>query len=297
MILAGLAKRLALIFFMQKIFLFIGLSFAALTSKAQHLHVTAFGGFSNYQGDLQDKRFTLNQAHPAFGFGVLYEITDKLYARGNVTFGKISGDDKKNAKNTVRNLSFSSPITDIHLGLEYCLLNPYEHFIAPYIFAGISHFNFNPSAIDSSGRKVYLQPLSTEGEGFYQGRKVYKLSQFSIPFGGGIKLSLSDKIRVGFEIGIRKTNTDYLDDVSTTYIDKNILLANRGQQAVDLAFRGGELKSGLTYPADGSQRGSAKSKDWYYFSGATISIRLGGDNSSGGPGGKKSRTGCPTNIY
>ncbi len=281
---------------MKRKLLFILLIIVAFNVKAQNLHVTAFGGFSNYQGDLQDKRFTLDQAHAAFGVGLLYEINAKFYARANVTFGKISGDDKNNAKNVTRNLSFSSPVTDIHLGLEYDLLNPYEHFITPYVFAGISHFNFNPSAIDTGGRKVFLQPLSTEGQGFYQGRKKYKLGQFAIPFGGGIKLSLSENVRVGFEVGLRKTNTDYLDDVSTTYIDQNILFANRGQQAVNMAFRGGELKTGLTYPADGSQRGSASSKDWYYFSGVTLSIRLnGGDGNGGGAG--KSKTGCPTNVY
>jgi hypothetical protein len=281
---------------MKRKLVFILLVLVALNTNAQNLHLTAFGGFSNYQGDLQDKRFTLDQSHPAFGLGMLYEITEKLYARANVTFGKISGDDKKNSKNAARNLSFSSAVTDIHLGLEYDLLNPYEHFVAPYLFAGISHFNFNPSAIDTSGRKVYLQPLSTEGQGFYQGRKKYALGQFAIPFGGGIKLSLSENIRVGFEVGLRKTNTDYLDDVSTTYIDQNILLANRGQQAVNMAFRGGELKTGLAYPADGSQRGSAKSKDWYYFSGVTLGIRLNNGDSGDGAS-RKSKTGCPTNIY
>jgi opacity protein-like surface antigen len=263
-------------------------------AQAQQLHVTLFSGFSNYQGDLQAKRFTLDQSHPAFGAGLLYEITDNLYARANVTFGKISGDDKSSSKNTSRNLSFSSPVTDIHLGLEYNLLNIYEHSFVPYVFAGISHFNFNPSAIDSSGRKVYLQPLGTEGQGFYQGRKQYALSQFAIPFGGGIKFAFSENVRLSFEIGMRKTNTDYLDDVSTTYVDQALLLSYRGAQSVSMAFRGDELKSGLSYPADGTQRGSAKSKDWYYFSGLNLAIRLNGN--SNGRAGNKYKTGCPVNF-
>lgn len=282
---------------MQRILFLISLLLTFFSVKAQNLQLTVFAGFSNYQGDLQDKRFTLNQSHPAFGAGLLYEITDNLSARANITFGKVSGDDKQNSKNAARNLSFSTPVTDIHLGLEYCLLNPYEHNFSPYIFAGISHFNFNPSTKDTAGRNVYLQPLSTEGQGFYQGRKKYKLSQFSIPFGGGVKFAFSEKVRLAFEIGLRKTNTDYLDDVSTTYIDQSILLTNRGQQAVDLAFRGDELKTGLSYPSDGSQRGSAKSKDWYYFSGLNLSIRLPGSNEkNGGYSGRKSKTGCPSNF-
>jgi len=279
---------------MKRKFLFLALLFS-VAANAQKLHLTLFGGFSNYQGDLQDKRFTLDQGHVAFGAGGLYELSDKFYVRGNVTFGKIGASDRYNTRNVARNLSFTSPITDIHLGLEYCLLNPYEHTLVPYIFAGISHFNFKPYAFDTTGRKVYLKPLSTEGEGFYQGRSNYSLSQFAIPFGGGVKYSLSDNVRVGFEIGLRKTNTDYLDDVSTNYVDQAILLANRGQQAVDMAYRGDELKGGAGYPIDGSQRGSAKNKDWYYFSGLTLQIRLNG-NSSGGSG-SKSKTGCPANIY
>ncbi|MEI8059773.1 MAG: DUF6089 family protein, partial [Ferruginibacter sp.] len=208
--------------------------------------------------------------------------------------GKISGDDKKVSKNAVRNLSFASPVTDIHAGLEYHILNIYEHRLVPYVFAGISYFSFNPSAKDTLGRTIYLQPLSTEGQGFYQGRKKYQLGQLAIPFGGGIKFAFNDNVQLGFEIGMRKTNTDYLDDVSTTYIDRLVLLANRGQQAVNMAFRGNELNVGLVYPSDGTQRGSAKSKDWYYFSGITLSIRLNGNRDDAG---RVNKTGCPTNIY
>jgi opacity protein-like surface antigen len=273
----------------------IALSFAT-TVQAQKLHVTVFGGFANYQGDLQDKRFTLNQSGAAFGAGLLYEINEKLYARANVTFGKISGNDKNNAKNAVRNLSFSSPISDIHLGLEYNFFSLYERDFTPYVFAGVSNFSFKPSALDSAGNKVFLQPLSTEGQGFYQNRKPYKLNQFAIPFGGGVKFAFSDNFRIAVEVGLRKTNTDYLDDVSTTFVDENLLLANRGAKAVDLAFRGDELKSGLSYPADGAQRGGEKFKDWYYFGGINLAIRLRGSGNGGSKGGGKYKTGCPTRV-
>ncbi len=280
---------------MQKLIFFIAFYFIIITANAQNLHATVFGGFSNYQGDLQSKRFTLNQANAAFGVGVLYQLSDNLNARANITFGKIGAADKYNPKNVARNLSFSSPITDVHLGLDYCFFNLYEKGFTPYIFAGISYFHFNPSAIDSIGRKVYLQPLSTEGEGFYPGRKIYNLNQFAIPFGGGVKWALNENIAIAFEIGLRKTFTDYLDDVSTNYINQNILLANRGQEAVNLAYRGGELKTGLGYPPDGTQRGSAKSKDWYYFSGLTLIIRLPRNGQSLYTGGK-TKTGCPNSV-
>ncbi|MBC7889718.1 MAG: outer membrane beta-barrel protein [Ferruginibacter sp.] len=264
-------------------------------AQAQNLHLTLFGGISNYQGDLQSKRFTFEQAKAAFGIGALYEFSDKLYLRANLNFGKVAGDDKISGKYLSRNLSFSSPVTDIHLGLEYDLLNLYERSVTPFVFAGISAFHFNPSAIDSAGRKVFLQGLGTEGQGFYQGRTKYNLTTMALPFGGGLKLALSENIRIRFEIGIRKTFTDYLDDVSTTYADETLLLINNGQRAVDLAFRGDELKATATaYPAAGIKRGNPGSKDWYYFTGVGISFRLAPKYGNGGGSGK---TGCPVNIY
>jgi hypothetical protein len=262
------------------------------SGKSQRLSATLFTGTANYQGDLQPRRFTFNQSHLAIGAGVLYELTEKLYARANVTFGTISADDKKNNRNSIRNLNFTSTVLDVHLGAEYHFFSLYERSVTPYLFTGISYFHFNPKAIDSNGNKVALRPLSTEGQGFYQGRKMYSLNQLAIPFGGGIKLAVNDKLRIGLEVGLRKTFTDYIDDVSTTYVDAALLLVNRGPKAVDLAFRGDELKSGLAYPAEGAQRGGEKFKDWYYFSGINISYLLGA-----GIKGGKNKMGCPAKVY
>lgn len=283
---------------MRKVYLSALILLAFTTAEAQNFHLTLFGGVSNYQGDLQPKRFTFEQSNAAFGIGGLYELSDKLYLRGNVTFGKIQGADSKSndASYVPRNLSFSSPVTDIHLGLEYDFLNLYERAITPFVFAGISVFTFNPSALDTTGKKIFLQPLGTEGQGFYNGRTKYNLTQMAIPFGGGLKFALSENIRVRFEIGLRKTATDYLDDVSTTYADETLLLQNNGQRAVDLAFRGDELKASATaYPAAGAQRGSPAVKDWYYFTGLGVSFRIPPTFSGNGAG--RSHVGCPTNVY
>ncbi len=280
---------------MKKIFLGLSCLFSIGILSAQNLHLTLFGGVSNYQGDLQSKRFTFQQSRAAFGVGALYELSDKLYIRGNVTFGKVAGDDKISGKYASRNLSFTSPVTDIHLGLEYDIINSYENSLTPFVFGGISAFTFNPSTLDSTGKKIFLQPLGTEGQGFYLGRKKYNLTSLALPFGAGVKLSLSQNIRVRFEVGLRKTFTDYLDDVSTTYADETALLLNNGQRAVDLAFRGDENKSGsTTYPAANTVRGNPDSKDWYYFTGVGISFRLN-SNSDGGSG--RNKTGCPSNVY
>lgn len=281
---------------MKKIFFCFALFFPAVFVKAQRIYFTTFAGISNYQGDLQAKKFTFEQAHFAGGIGIAYQVTDQLFANANFKIGKLSGDDAKASKNAPRNLKFSSPLTEFQLGLEYDLFNLNQFGFTPYISGGIAIYHFNPSTVDAAGNTVYLQPLGTEGQGFYKGRTKYNLTQISIPFGGGVKIALNENVRVGLEIGFRKTLTDYIDDVSTNYVDRALLLANNGQRAVDLAFRGDELTPRLDYPADGIRRGNPTSKDWYYFTGLSVSFRLGANEGSG-YGGGKSRLGCPKNVY
>lgn len=252
-----------------------------------------YAGATNYQGDLQDKRYTFNQAHFAGGAGVTYTFNDHWAARFHLLFGKISADDKQ-GRNTLRNLNFSSSITEFQLAGEYFITPLNYHSLTPYVFAGIAAFHFNPYTFDSSGTKYFLKPLSTEGQGFVDGRSEYSLTQISIPFGGGVKLALTDNLNVGIEMGLRKTFTDYLDDVSTRYVDPSILLTNRGPESVELAYRGDELKNGSPYPDPNSIRGSSKYKDWYYFTGITLSFRLGAGGLGGG--GKHNQYDCPTNI-
>lgn len=270
------------------------LIFSTILGKTQNLHFTLFAGTSNYQGDLQASRFTFGQAKYAIGAGAMYELTDKLYLRVGLTIAKVGADDKKSSANGIRNLSFSTPITEGQLGLEYDILNIYEHSFTPYVFGGIAVYHFNPSALDKAGNKVFLQPLGTEGQGFYLGRQKYGLTQLAIPFGGGFKLALSDDIRLRFETGLRILSTDYLDDVSTTLADKNELLFNNGQKAVDMAFRGDELKPVVSYPAAGAKRGNPSVKDYYYFTGLGISFRLSPKYDRGYG---KGQLGCPKSVF
>ncbi len=265
----------------------------SMNTDAQKFHVNLFAGASNYQGDLQDKRFTFSQSHFAGGLGLTYDLTDQFALKGGVVLARVSGEDKL-GRNVLRNLNFTTNLTEFNLGGEYYITPLNEHALTPYIFAGIALYHFNPYTHDTTGVKYFLKPLSTEGEGFATGVKNYNLTQVAIPFGGGVKLALSDNINVGIEFGLRKLFTDYLDDVSTRYVDQADLLANRGPKAVELAYRGNELKNGAPYPAAGTIRGGSKNKDWYYLTGLTMSFRLGSGNGLGF--GRHSKYGCPVNV-
>jgi len=266
----------------------------------QRFHVTLFGGLSNYAGDLQDHQFTLQQSNFAFGAGIKYDFTPHLALRVAYNHGKIGGDDKKSSDPLLqaRNLSYVSKINEGSLLLEYTLLDMEERKFSPFIYSGLTVFNFNPYAHDSLGNKVFLKPLSTEGQGIDPDRKPYKLTQIAVPVGVGIKFRISDNTVLAYEVSVRKTFTDYLDDVSSTYYDQTELATARGLKAVEMAYRGDEVKGGnTTYPDGGSIRGGSKYKDWYYFTGFTLYIGLGsgngGGSSFGHTRGGRNQLGCP----
>ncbi|MEO6187935.1 MAG: DUF6089 family protein [Ginsengibacter sp.] len=278
---------------MRILILTIVSTLVSLCAASQKVHLDLFAGVANYQGDLQDKRFTFSQSHLAGGVGLSYDFTKHISARAGFMISSLSGDDQL-GRNQARNLDFKTKLSEVNLALQYDITALGEHLLTPYVFGGIAIYHFNPYTYDTSGNKFYLQPLSTEGEDFVQGVSNYKLTQLAIPFGAGVKLSLSENLSVGLELGIRKLFTDKIDDLSSTYVDETLLLANRGPKAVELAYRGGELKNGGIYPPAGTLRGGAKNKDWYYFTGFRASLTL--FNGGIGGGGKHSKYGCPVNV-
>ena len=262
---------------------------------AGQVHLFAGGGAINYQGDLQSWKQSFANFHLYAGGGVYYELNDKLSLRVGVLAGKVSGSDKVNRLNANRNLSFESGLLELQLGAEYDIFNAYEHRLVPYVFAGLAAFRYNPYTPDARGNRIYLQTLGTEGQGFFQGRTRYGLTQLAIPFGGGLKFSLTDDIHIRLDGSLRKLFTDYLDDVSSTYADGAQMLASNGQLAFDYSFRTDEINPNFLYPAAGTIRGNPRSKDFYYTAGLSVSFRLQNDPYRGKPG--KGKLGCPVNIY
>jgi hypothetical protein len=258
--------------------LFLSLIFVPGLLQAQRWHINFTGGLSNYSGDLQANSYTFDESLFAFGGGVQYDITRNFSAISNINFMKVGASDQFNTPDLVfRNLSFQSNIIELNLVGEYTFLDITKSALSPFLFGGIAVFHFNPYAFDTTGQKVYLRPLSTEGEGLpqYPGQKPYSLYQFAIPLGGGIKFRVSENVVLAYEVSFRKTFTDYLDDVSTFYVDKTILQNAKGPLAVEMAYRANELKGGNpNYPAAGITRGGSKYKDMYYYTGIRVSIAL-----------------------
>jgi opacity protein-like surface antigen len=244
-----------------------------LVATAQNFHFSARLGIANYQGDLQAKKFTFKQGRFLGSFGAHYDLSEHFTARTYLTLSSLQADDKKGtASMQTRNLNFSTKLFEWELGAQYNILSLNNSWFTPYLFAGLGLYHFKPYTKAEDGTKHYLQPLSTEGQGIVAGQKAYKSTQFSIPMGIGAMYAVSEDIRVGLELGYRKLFTDYLDDVSTEYVDQATLLSARGQTAVDLAYRGDEVGAG-TYPAAKSPRGNSKYNDGFYYVAFTVTVR------------------------
>ena len=259
---------------MKKFMLIAVTCLATQSLFAQRFHLNLLGGISNYGGDLQDKGFTFHQSKPAIALGMSYELSDKFFLRSEYTFTKLGADDAQSKIYThfARNLNFKTVLQELNLLAEYDILNNYTHQLTPYVFAGVGVFRYSPYTYDSSGKKIYLQGLHTEGQTLsqYPDSKQYNKTQINIPVGAGVKFALSDDVKVAAELGFRNLFTDYLDDVSTNYPDLNLLRP----RAAYLSYRGDELKPPVPFPGEGAIRGNPKVKDNYYLLMIRVSYRL-----------------------
>ncbi len=283
---------------MNKIICSILLLVSSCQLMAQRMHLGVFGGLSAYNGDLSESIFPKKLTNGVIGVTVNYELRDQVMIRSGLSYTVLGGADRYNSKPDLlaRNLSFETSLTELSVLGEYYFRNLYSYKLSPYAFGGLAAFRFNPYTYDASGQRIFLKPLSTEGQGLTGYPKAYSLIQLALPFGAGVKYAINSNLRVGLEIGFRKLFTDYLDDVSGYYADEAELLAGKGAASVDISYRGDELPGGnFIYPAKGAQRGSPKYKDSYYFAGIHLTYRI--IPARGGDPMRMNRNGCPVNIY
>jgi Domain of unknown function (DUF6089) len=244
------------------------------SAKAQYLEAGVFVGASNYKGDIAPT-LELSEYHPAYGVSLRYNYTRYFSVKYNLLVGQVSGSDA-NLQSPVareRNLSFRSDITEISVQGEYSPLGfdiLAGKITTPYIFAGVGGFLFNPQAA-LKGTWYDLQPLGTEGQGMTGYNTKYKRFALSFPIGIGLRFSLNRRVNLGFEFGVRRTTSDYIDDVSNKYPDIDRLLV-RSPVAANLSYRRPEITG--DYSAPTQNRGTLKGKDRYFIGGITLSFNL-----------------------
>ena len=246
-------------------------------SKAQYKPNQEFGilgGTGYYIGDMNSTHF--NNLRVSGGITYRKNFDRRFTFKSSALYTNVYANDENSneAIKVNRNLKFKSDIIELSGQIEFNFL-PYEtgnslYNWTPFIFTGVSIFNYNPQAEGSDGEWYNLQEIGTEGQGTtsFPNRKKYSLTQLSVPFGGGVKIGVSDNFNIIVEYGLRKTFTDYIDDVSTTYVGIPSEFTNIAIELADQSIDGPQLA--------GIARGDETNKDWYSFSGITLSFRLQG---------------------
>ncbi len=237
---------------------------------------------------LKDLNLGYTHISAGFFFGVAYKNAVELRLEG--TFGKVSSRDvvlkgitdiAKERFN--RNLDFSSRILEVGLVAEIYPTNilidwPAKDYprprTAPYLVAGINYFSFNPQT-KIGNRFIDLQTLHTEGQGFPEtGRKDYKLNQFNVSYGFGAKYEVSPLVNLRLEYIYRHLFTDYLDDLSTTYIDPALFdkyLSPQKAATAKLLYD----KQIVKVAGVNGKRGTETNNDGYFTINLKISLIIG----------------------
>ena len=264
----------------------------------QGLEAGLLAGFSNYAGDMTPSfSRVVGGTQAAFGAFVRYNINNSFTAKFHGLYAGVAGDDAKTSDEVLqdRNLHFKSSIIEFGLTGEFNILGytPYalSSPFSPYLFLGINVFHYNPKA-EYDGEWVALQPLGTEGQGTdaFPERKQYKRLAINIPMGIGVKYAINDLWNVGFEMGARKLFTDYIDDVSLSYVDAATLTAANGELAANLSNR-----SGLEKTSEDLRGTSVLPKsDWYFVTMITISYNFLDNGLVGSRHRNRRKSGCPS---
>jgi len=240
---------------------------------------------------LKDLNIGNNQFNGSIYLNALYKYAVGI--RLEATFGQIKAFDsilfavrKTTQGRYERSLQFKSKITEVSLIAEFHPLFIFINWLnrddepprfSPYLAAGVGFFSFNPQA-KLNNSWIDLQPLSTEGQGFaeYPDRKVYKLTQLAFPVGAGLKYELSSAVNLRIEAISRILTTDYLDDLSTRYIDPKTFQKYLSGTPLSnaLALNDRRSKTNPEYPVNangGQRRGNPTDNDAYF----TFNIKVG----------------------
>jgi hypothetical protein len=282
------------------------------SSAQSRLEFGFTAGPSNFLGDLgggkgKGQPFIKDNMIPLtrlmLGAHVGYFVLPYLNFEMQFSIGRLEGADSLikdkggfELARKERDQHFRSPLKEVYLAAKFyptTLLLNYDpesltSRLRPYFILGIGMFNFNPQgqyiANDGTRTWVDLRPLRTEGQGMlnHPNKEEYKLTEINIPYGFGIKYFLSQHASLSFEFVNRKTFTDYIDDVSTSYIDNRDFSTHFGvgttvasiaaQMANKNAYNNGGVYR-ISY-GPGSKRGTSSNMDSYYSSMLKLNIRL-----------------------
>lgn len=200
------------------------------------------GGISQYNGETNlNTQFNPQLISPSVGLLIRRNLNSRWALRLNGTWGKLKGNDQLGNTNIQdrRGLAFDgsflevSGVTEFNF-IPYCACDDNQYF-TPYAFIGLGASRFSSTTSYVGGVDGDLGGDASSGSAI----------AVVLPFGAGFKYKFTHRLLMSVEWGIRKTYTDYIDNVSTVYL------------------------------SSGTQIGNSKNDDWYSIVGLALTIRIG----------------------
>lgn len=257
---------------------------------------TIYGiGAANFLGELGGadqigtdymKDLEISKTRLAIMAGIRFKQTQNISHKLALHFGMVAGDDQTTEEpiRLARNLNFRSPLLELGYNFEFYLRKEKRGHrfklrgvrglksmgIYPYGFFGISGFFFSPQGkVDDEW--TWLRRWNTEGQTLSPTREQYSRVQLAIPLGVGLKWSVDRRWLIGIEYGLRKTFTDYIDDVSTTYFPNEQIRTAFGTTA---ALAADPTEGTWVGSAAYQQRGDPTDNDSFMFLMITANYKL-----------------------
>lgn len=236
-------------------------------------------GGSQYFGDLNDN-YGFQTVNPAVGAFTRIHMNPYISVRLGANLTRLSYDDKlSSAKfNKARNLNFTTNILEAGIFAEFnffsFITGETNNRWTPYLVGGAGVFYYDPfTKLD--GRTYYLRRFGTEGQFAGYGDRGYSQLGFMFPVGAGFKYWIGPGVNLCFEISNRLTTTDYIDDVSATYVGAENFEGTPGFENVALRLqdRSREI-GGEALGRTGKQRGNSATKDQYLMFTFGISFQM-----------------------
>lgn len=277
-------------FYRPLIVLFVALLSMPLAAQ-DRVELGLLAGIGIYNGDLSPlKRGDyIDDINPAIGLFFRWETSDWLAFRVQATATRISAEGGRSTTTPYETGDlFKSNLQEGALTMEVA---PFEFdwipglILEPYLFGGAALYHYNPM-LNIDGQWIEVQPLGLEGQGLEDNPEPYNLTRFAVPMGGGLRVRISDRFTIGYEINGRIAFTDHLDDISNQVVNYEQLERLRGKDVATL--------SNPMFLGEGGDyvRGNG-ANDYYYTAGLTLFYRLGSDTLGRiGKGSRKDKKGC-----
>jgi len=263
----------------------LGISLNAAKAQVMdsYVHAGEFGislGAAHYYGDL-NTRAGINRPKLAAGVFFTKQFNNYIGLKIAANYAQLGYSDvySKNDAQKLRNLSFNTNIWELSVNGQFNFFKFYPgiegYSWTPYVSLGIGIFSYDPYAY-LNGEKHFLRPLGTEGQGntLYPDRKPYSSMGVAVPLAVGFKYNLSTSMNFFTEVGYRYTNTDYIDDVSTSYAPDAFSTLPNGSPSVGSLLQDRSYEYGTPIGIKGRQRGNSKQKDGYLIAQVGVSFNI-----------------------